>query len=141
MTRGCKGSTNPNWTGDAASQSALHQRLRSHRGSASRHVCVDCGKPALDWSQTHGTTGLDLDNDYNPRCRSCHTRYDGKAQFSAGFVHRGSEHGQAKLKEEDIPVIRQRLARGESQRVIALSYDVHQVTISNVKLGRSWTHV
>ena len=47
----------------------------------------------------------------------------------------------AKLTEKDIPVIRQRLKNGEVQRIIALDYGVHQVTISRIKTGKDWSHV
>ena len=54
-----------------------HQRLRRARGKASdAGPCIDCGKEAYDWSQVHGTDGLDIYNDYVPRCRSCHLAYD-----------------------------------------------------------------
>ena len=54
---------------------------------------------------------------------------------------RGSKHGLAKLTEKDIPVIRQWLKNGEVQRIIALDYGVHQVTISRIKTGKDWSHV
>lgn len=53
----------------------------------------------------------------------------------------GSAHGLSKLTEEDIPVIRRRLKNGETQRVIALDYGVHQVTISRIKTGKDWSHI
>jgi hypothetical protein len=54
-----------------------HARLHYYRGSAARTgPCVDCGEPRSEWSQKHGTTGLDFDNDYVPRCRRCHRNYD-----------------------------------------------------------------
>jgi hypothetical protein len=72
----CKKHLNGPWTGDAASYMARHKRLHKARGSAKDHQCVDCKSQAIDWSQKHGTTGLDFD-DYEPRCRSCHKLYDG----------------------------------------------------------------
>ena len=130
-----------NWTGEEASYSARHQRLHAARGSASAHRCIDCSAQALDWSQTHGTTGLDVDHDYEPRCRSCHATYDGAGARIVGYHHLGSKHGLAKLTEKDIPVIWQRLKNGEVQRIIALDYGVHQVTISRIKTGKDWSHV
>ena len=130
-----------NWTGDQASYSARHQRLRAIRGSASQFPCVDCQGPAVDWSQVTGSTGLDVYEDYAPRCRSCHASYDKAGERIRGYRHLGSSHGLAKLTEEDIPVIRQRLKNGEVQRIIALDYGVHQVTISRIKTGKDWSHV
>ncbi|AET09804.1 hypothetical protein [Gordonia phage GTE5] len=130
-----------NWTGDQASYSARHQRLRAIRGSASQFQCVDCQSPAVDWSQVTGSTGLDVYKDYAPRCRSCHMSYDNQGDRLRGYRHLGSAHGLSKLTEEDIPVIRRRLKNGETQRVIALDYGVHQVTISRIKTGKDWSHI
>lgn len=46
-----------------------------------------------------------------------------------------------KLKREDIPAIRSRLAAGESQQVIALDYGVAPNSISRIKTGRRWADV
>jgi hypothetical protein len=70
------GAGNPNWTGDKATKHALHLRLKRLRGKAKEYGCVDCDGPALEWSQIHDTSGLDLWEHYEPRCRSCHINYD-----------------------------------------------------------------
>ena len=75
------------WKGDAASYAAVHLRLRTERGPARTHPCVDCGEGAHDWSYN----GLDEHevrsprgvysvnpNNYDPRCRSCHRQYDAR---------------------------------------------------------------
>lgn len=68
-----------------------HGRLARKRGPAAAHPCVDCGWPADDWSlrkRAPGVkTGVRWDGnpctyspdpmDYEPRCRSCHAKYDG----------------------------------------------------------------
>ena len=139
--RGKYGEDHPNWSGDQASYDALHQRLRAIRGPAAQFQCFDCGLRAMDWSQTHGTSGKDIHEHYNARCRSCHNTYDGKVGNLQGHQVRGSQHGLSKLTEDDIPKIRARLANGEVQRVIALDYGVHQVTISRIKTGKDWSHI
>jgi len=60
----------------------LHDDIRVARGRAAEHDCVDCGKKALDWSQVHGTDGSDLHKHFDPRCRSCHKKYDHTAEIS-----------------------------------------------------------
>ena len=68
---------------------AVHRRLRCDRGRASEQACVDCGGPAQQWSYDHACsdelTGVirgqmmpySLDPArYQPRCRSCHRRFD-----------------------------------------------------------------
>lgn len=54
---------------------------------------------------------------------------------------KGSKHNLAKLKESDIPIIHQRLANGEKGTVIAKDYDVTKYTISDIKRGKTWTHI
>jgi hypothetical protein len=69
----------------------MHDRLRADRGPASSHPCLDCGGVAQDWSLRRGVQGIlsAPDNhhgnprywstnieDYDPRCRPCHGRYD-----------------------------------------------------------------
>lgn len=58
-----------------------------------------------------------------------------------GTKTRGSDVKTSKLKEEDIPVIRQRIALGHVQRDIAADYEVDPALISSIKLGRIWKHV
>ena len=41
-------------------------------------MCTDCGGPAAQWSQVHGTDGTDPIAHYQPRCRKCHSKYDGR---------------------------------------------------------------
>lgn len=80
------GPNNQQWTGDEASYNAIHLRLRMTYGRAGRHACVDCGKRARHWSYNHSgikhrvsSDGLHYSTDisqYEPRCASCHTRFD-----------------------------------------------------------------
>lgn len=61
----------------------FHDSLRKERGPASNHLCVDCGKPAHEWSWDNGSLedygtkafGESFD-EYSPRCRSCHRKKD-----------------------------------------------------------------
>lgn len=53
----------------------------------------------------------------------------------------GSRHHAAKLKEEYIPVIRQRLANGETSKQIAATYGVSKSLIDFVRQGKIWKHV
>lgn len=73
-----------------ASYSASHQRLRDSRGPAKNYNCVDCEKPARQWSYTRNdphelityTTSknpVPYSSDpqyYSPRCISCHKKFD-----------------------------------------------------------------
>ena len=68
-----------------------HERVRKVRGSASQYPCVDCGRSAAQWSYDHADGaelvdtsagscgGLPYSIDpahYDPRCVSCHKRFD-----------------------------------------------------------------
>ena len=68
---------------------AAHIRLGKIRGKASGQTCVDCNLPALDWSQKHATSGLDLLNDYEPRCRICYRLYDYTDEWRAKISDSG----------------------------------------------------
>lgn len=68
---------------------AAHIRVRSTRGSAASHTCVDCGGPALHWSYRDGHAGQCLTDelglrysldpaDYDPRCVPCHSAFDAR---------------------------------------------------------------
>lgn len=89
-TRGNSGK----WVGDEVSYNGAHHRVRRARGSASEHACADCGGPAEQWSYRGGAE-VELyeivpgprrepieaayspdPEDYDPRCMSCHVRYD-----------------------------------------------------------------
>ncbi|MHC4780963.1 MAG: helix-turn-helix domain-containing protein [Planctomycetota bacterium] len=53
---------------------------------------------------------------------------------------RGSERGSAKLTEPDIPVILDRIERGESIASVARSYGVSRTTVAKIWHGKTWAH-
>ena len=55
---------------------AAHATVARVRGKASDHTCVDCGKQAQEWSYAQRKGYSENLDDYAPRCRSCHQRYD-----------------------------------------------------------------
>jgi hypothetical protein len=122
-----------------------HQRVRYHRGSACGYPCVDCGdiKKHHEWSQIR-VNGKYLDsediNSYESRCCACHYEYDGKNtdHLHKPEFYQGEKSSQHKLTEDDIHQIRRLLKAGHSQQAIADIFDVHQVTISSIKLGKTW---
>jgi len=68
-----KGEEKAAWKGDGVSYRELHKWVRRHKGKPGK--CIDCGKPALDWSNFDGKYRRRLE-DFVPRCRSCHIKYD-----------------------------------------------------------------
>lgn len=90
------------------------------------HVCHrcdvrDCVNPA------HLFLGNDFDN-----------MGDAAAK---GRIPKGSRNANSRLKETDIPKIREMLGKGISQDRIAACFGVNQSTISSVHLGITWKHV
>lgn len=79
---------------DPCDYSTAHGRVVRRRGVASTHECVDCGGPAQQWSynkrgefeftdlvrgfndRLYEVTFSGNPDDYDPRCRSCHGRFD-----------------------------------------------------------------
>ena len=53
----------------------------------------------------------------------------------------GSERSTAILSEEDIPVIRARLAAGQTCETLGGEYGVTPEMIRHIKKGRAWRHV
>ncbi len=53
----------------------------------------------------------------------------------------GERHGMSKLTDRDVATIKEMLASGESQMIIAAYFGVHKGTISKISTGKSWKHV
>lgn len=68
---------------------SMHRRISRINGPAKSYPCAECGKPACDWSydykdlneiqSEYGPYSLELGH-YQPRCRSCHLKFDIKMQ-------------------------------------------------------------
>lgn len=54
---------------------------------------------------------------------------------------KGSAHGRARLTEAQIPLIREMLAQGLPQYVIAEKFGVHQTTIACIAVRKTWGHI
>lgn len=82
--------------GEHPTWATVHGRLRRSRGSAKDHRCIDCGKPAAEWSYDGSdpdeligehcgrVMAYSVDPDrYQPRCKPCHRAYDRRPQTVA----------------------------------------------------------
>jgi hypothetical protein len=79
----------PDLTGrriDAPTYAGAHKRVQYEKGRAAEYPCVDCPEQADHWSYdgldphelTEGLLSYSTDpHHYQPRCASCHARYDG----------------------------------------------------------------
>lgn len=89
-----KGQDSPNWVGGEVTHKAMHPRVIRVRGAARTHRCLFCAerdldKPALDWAQLPGTSGLGI-ADYVPLCRKCHINLDDSAGARWHPAHRAA---------------------------------------------------
>ena len=57
------------------------------------------------------------------------------------FAPKGSDHGQAKLTEDQVRDIRHQYASGVTQPALAKQFSVWQTAISRIVLRRTWKHV
>ena len=53
----------------------------------------------------------------------------------------GSRNNYAVLNDDDVSLIKERLANGEKQKDIAMTYGVTQSQISNIATGKQWRHI
>lgn len=110
----------------------VHNRVKSERGSAAGHTCVDCGRPAEEWSYD----GLDPDElttpegyrfsvrpeHYVARCRRCHARLD-----RSGERNHRARHTDAQVAA----IVAEYRAGLITQTALAAKYGVSQSAISD----------
>ena len=63
------------------------------------------------------------------------------ALIGRGLGPKGERQGNSKLTASDIRAIFDLKAQGMSQRAIGARFNVHQVTISKILLGKAWGHL
>jgi hypothetical protein len=79
------------WKGKALTYSGAHSRVLATRGPAKQYPCADCAQPAVHWSYAHtdpnemrepikegGKPYSPRPEHYEPRCVSCHVRFDNR---------------------------------------------------------------
>ena len=95
-------------------------------------------------NQVNHIDGNKLNNDINNLewlTKSENTRHAYTNKLMVPHPQIGSKHGSAKLKEEDIPQIKQLYDSGFSYSEIAKIFKVTKGTIWKVYNGLNWTHV
>lgn len=70
-------------------------------------------------------------------CKTCHTRKDNTKRVAV----KGSDVNTARLKDEDILIILDRLNKNHLGVDIARDYKVDKRTISAIKMGITWKHI
>lgn len=93
------------------------------------HILHECDNPRCI-NPEHLSAGTRSKN-----MADCHAR--GRSRIPAPRM-KGEANGSAKLTASAVALIREALARGEIQRVIAERHDVSQTLVSAIKRGRLW---
>jgi hypothetical protein len=106
------------------------------RGPIPEGLCVlhhcdnrKCVRVSLDDTQSHLFLGTVLDN--------------ARDMFEKGRENkaRGERHGNARLTEKDVRLIRKLASEGVSQKELAERYGVHYVYLNKLVRGHKWSHV
>jgi hypothetical protein len=108
-----------------------HHRVKKAQGAASSYACVDCGKPAQDWSTVNPSSD-DIRIRFQPRCRSCHRYYDGAV---------GEGNLRAKLTSGKVRELRARRADGLTYRQLAAEFGISDVSACAAVNHKTWAHV
>jgi hypothetical protein len=113
------------------------QKSRAHRYSYTRFkgpipdglfILHSCDTPSCVCPH-HLSAGTQLENMRQKMARGRHVYL------------RGEQVGAAKLTAEKVKAIRQRHAKGETQRALGKAYGMSQGRISMIVNRKSWTHV
>lgn len=108
-----------------------HNRVKKARGPANGYPCADCGEPAQDWSTVNPWSD-DVQVRFEPRCRKCHRRYDGRV---------GEGNPRAKLTSGKVRQLRARRAAGLTYRQLATEFSISDVSAWAAVNGKTWAHV
>lgn len=100
-------------------------------------ACHKCDNPAC-WQPSHLFPGTRADNQ-NDAIAKGRAVLPPRTDWQS--VMKARRHHWQKLSREDIPVIRQRLAAGDSLAAIGRSYGVNYTAILKIRNGTRWAHV
>lgn len=97
-------------------------------------VCHSCDNPNCV-NPAHLWLGSPGDNTRDAAAKGrLHMQQDDKKLF-------GSAHGQSKLTEREIPLIREMHKNGLGSRAIAKAFSISRCSIRRILSGEGWTHV
>lgn len=104
---------------------ALTHGWETIKGKVIRHKCDN----TLCCNPKHLIAGTQQDN-MNDKIERGRARY-----------LKGNECSWSKLTEQDVFAIKALLDQGVLGKDVASMYNVHKMTISDIKLGRTWSHM
>jgi hypothetical protein len=128
---------------DSKEYNRIHREVVKAKGKAKEYLCVDCEKDAMDWSCIKGSSGSHID-DFEPRCRSCHLRYDWTEDRSDGLrkLHKGRKRSQETIERIRAsalsrPKYTQEYKDNMSKRTKGRVFsDDHKANLSKAQIGR-----
>lgn len=103
-----------------------------------RLVMLAFAGPCLNGKQVHHKD-FNPGNNHLENLEYCAS--DDHAHHSISNYKRRAEHGRARLTEDNVVQIRELLAQGIRQTVIAKRFGVDQTTVSAIKYGKTWTAI
>lgn len=111
--------------------------------SASRLMCKFAnGDPPNNRYQAAHNCGRGKDGCVNPtHIRWATPKENNADKIAHGTTNKGQRHGMAKLTDEQAAEILSLLKNGMVHRRIAERFDICAATVTNIKNGKSWTHI
>ena len=95
-------------------------------------VLHSCDNPScINPQHLHLGTGSD-------NMKECYDR--GRSKIKP-VSFKGESNGSAKLSKKDVVVIKSLIAHGEKQHKVAAEFNISQAQVSNIVLGKGWSHV
>jgi hypothetical protein len=97
-------------------------------------------RPTLKHQVCHGIKGKSDDSLSNLSWKTC-SQNNKEDKERDNTLMLGEKHFRSKLKNADIPVIRDLHSLGKSNHEIANIYNVHHSSISKIIKGHTWIHI
>jgi len=126
---------------DMAYHTLLHLRARIVRAGGNpdtQLICCVCRR--LLSYDAFNRASHSIATRRQTQCRECSKQYERRYQPRTG-IPRGAEKWNARLDEQKVREIRQRIAAGEMLVSIAAAYGVTDSCVRQIKRCRTWRHV
>jgi len=118
----------------------LFKNKRSHSREVHRLVAIHFVPNPENKPEVNHKDGDKLNNHaYNLEWMTHKENFD--HAYGNLFDNKGENHGNSKLTNKQVSVIKKRLSEGESYSSIAQDYPVSRHTINYIALERTWRHV